>query len=561
VRIKRLQVRNFRSIEQLDEELPQICALVGPNNSGKTNLMEAIRRVLAPDWGPRASHFSEDDVYLRDAERNIEIACTFEPPVPYARLKDADPVELHTLRFEYNRYQRGEQRGQRKLDQSCLDGRDQVPSVMTSYGRKGQQPKFERIIGVPAEVRDAIPLIHIGTNRSLREQLPGARNSLLRRILEGINDRLHDPAEVIRVSAPDGGEAEVQRLEQFRELISQAMELLKTDEFKRLEAAIKRNALEQLGLDPASDEIDLYFTPMNTMDFYKSLDLAVREGDFTISATEVGGGVQNAIVLSVLRAFEETRRSGAILLIEEPEMFLHPQMQRSLYRTFRRIGETNQVIYTTHSPHFVSVPEYREVFIVRKGEHGTHVTKSGLASDARRREKLIKELDPERNELFFAKRLLLVEGDTEKLALPVYAERLGLDLDRVGATLVEVGGKRSLKEFAELAISFGIPTGVVYDQDSSDFGRNQREQEDAYNADLDRMARPDGSVRVWRLTNKYEDVVRAAAGEAEYQRLCQVYPNHSKATRQRLIALDNTMPIPEQLGEILRWLAGMAEAA
>jgi len=44
----------------------------------------------------------------------------------------------------------------------------------------------------------------------------------------------------------------------------------------------------------------------------------------------MGGGMQNAIVLAILSAFEETRRR-AIILIEEPEMFLHPQMQRSLY--------------------------------------------------------------------------------------------------------------------------------------------------------------------------------------------------------------------------------------
>ena len=145
-------------------------------------------------------------------------------------------------------------------------------------------------------------------------------------------------------------------------------------------------------------------------------------------------------------------------------MFLHPQMQRSLYKTLHKIGETNQVIYTTHSPHFVSVPDYRDVLLVRRNEEGTYVVQSSLSADNKRRQKFLKELDPERSELFFAKRLLLVEGDTEKLALPEYAAGLDIDLDRAGATIVEVGGKRNLKDFAELAISFQIPTGIVYGQ-------------------------------------------------------------------------------------------------
>ncbi len=235
-------------------------------------------------------------------------------------------------------------------------------------------------------------------------------------------------------------------------------------------------------------------------------------------------------------------------------MFLHPQMQRSLWKTLRNLGKTNQVIYTTHSPHFVSVPNYDEVLLVRKGTSGTTVTASKLAIDAKRREKLIKELDPERNELFFARRLLLVEGDTEKLALPVYAEKLGLDLDRRGATIVEVGGKRSLPEFVQLAESFEIPVGVLYDEDSSDFGK-QREEERAFNAALDGMARKDGSVRVWKLSKDYEQHLRETIGDGKYQKLCEKHGKVGKPTRARLIACD-TDQVPERLRRALEWLAG-----
>jgi putative ATP-dependent endonuclease of OLD family len=484
----------------------------------------------------------EDDVYLRDAELDINIECSFDPPIEYRKLKEADAVQIGTMQFLYTRYKRGPQAGTRRLEQACFDERGKQPPVMTGYAntKRGTPPRFEPLIGIPQDVREAVPLIYIGTDRSLR------------RIFEDINKDFQNPGNKVLVRDREGNEREVARTERLGQLLQLVMNLLRTDEFKRVEASIKRNALEQLGLDADADAIDLYFTPMSSMDFYKNLDLVIKDHGFSISATEVGEGFQNAIVLAVLRAFEETKRQGAILLIEEPEMFLHPQMQRSLYKTLRKIGKTNQVIYTTHSPHFVSVPDYRDVLLVRRSGEGSYVIQSSLAVDNKRREKLLKELDPERSELFFARRLLLVEGDTEKLSYPAYAAKLKLDLDRAGATIVEVGGKRNLKDFAELAISFQIPVGIVYDKDTSNF--KDKDEEAEYNDMLDGFETDDGSVRAWQIDRKHEDAVRRAVGEEKYQELSQRYPNYTNATRQRLIAADPEMPLPKEFAEILQWL-------
>jgi len=424
--------------------------------------------------------------------------------------------------------------------------------------KKGEKHEYEPLVNIPSEVRESVPLIYIGTNRSLKEQLPSARYSLLRQLLEDVNRDLHDPSRTVTVPDGEGSETTMARADRFRELMAHAMELLRTESFVQLEKSIKENALRQLGFDPAvdGDKLDLYFSPFDTMDFYKALDLRVREGDFTISATELGEGVQNALVLAILQAFEARRKQGAILLIEEPEMFLHPQMQRSLYKTLREIGKTNQVIYTTHSPHFVAVPDYDQVALVRKNDDGTCATLSDLPMDDKRKEKLLKELDPERNELFFATRVLFVEGDTEKLAFPEYARRLGIDLDKAGASIVEVGGKRNLLEFAGIAASFGIPVGIVYDEDSSEI--KDENEEAAYNKQLDDLGV--NRNRTWRFVKKYEDELKAAVGgDAAYQTLCQKYPNVGKPTRARLIAAADQTAIPPKVENILSWLSGNEE--
>jgi predicted ATP-dependent endonuclease of OLD family len=555
MKIIKVEIENFRSIKHLVFEPSQVCALVGPNNAGKTNVLLAIQYVLGKDW-LRAKDFSEDDVYGRDPGSDIRIAITFDPPIQYSKFKSSAPVDIVTLSFEFTRYKIGTEAGQRRLEQKCLDANGKQVLVPTKAPKTGEKLTFAPVLGIPNEVREQIPVILIDTNRRLEDHLPSARYSLLKQLLEDINSDFQDPSKTIDVTAEDGSVVSIARSDRFSQLMADAQKLLRTADFEALEQSIKKNALEQLGYDPMldGDKLDLFFSPLSAMDFYKLLDLKVNEGNFAIKATELGGGIQNALVLAILRAYEERRKKGAIILLEEPEIALHPHMQRSLYKTIRKIGETNQVIYTTHSPHFVTIPSFEEVRIIRKTGDGTFMTNSNLPIDAARREKIRKELDPERNELFFAKRVLFVEGDTEKMAIPEYAKRLGIDLDRAGATIVEVGGKRNLLEFAQIASSLEMPIGVLYDKDSSDF-KNDPSGEALFNASLDQLASGTEDRKVWKLSNNYEDELKTLFGDQKYQELCNKFGPVSKAVRARLIAEQETnLAIPSFIQEIVEWL-------
>src|ERR1700724_1141367 len=103
MRISRVSITNFRSIKDLTVNVPQIFALVGPNNSGKSNLLEAIHRVIGRDWVSKAS-FTDDDVFGRNPESDITIKVSFEPALKYKKFAFGEEVDISTLSFEYTRY-------------------------------------------------------------------------------------------------------------------------------------------------------------------------------------------------------------------------------------------------------------------------------------------------------------------------------------------------------------------------------------------------------------------------------------------------------------------------
>jgi len=159
--------------------------------------------------------------------------------------------------------------------------------------------------------------------------------------------------------------------------------------------------------------------------------------------------------------------SGVLLLIEEPELFLRPQAQRYLYRLLHRFADAgNQVVYSTHAPALLNVAQLDELVVVtRDAERGTTVHQAA-ALPASEGFRAMSEFDAERGELFLADVAVLVEGRTEKLALPHVFRALGVDVDREGISIVECGGKANLVVFARLCQATGVPYLVLHDRDA-----------------------------------------------------------------------------------------------
>jgi CRISPR-associated exonuclease Cas4 len=166
------------------------------------------------------------------------------------------------------------------------------------------------------------------------------------------------------------------------------------------------------------------------------------------------------------------KSDSTYFLYEEPELYLHPHAEKELYSSLKElsISDKNQVILTTHSASFIDIENYKSIAIVKKEnlETGTKILQ--CSSDLfennlkdKKRFNLIYWINTERSEIFFAKKVILLEGQTDKVVIPYIAKEL--NIFKYEYSLIDCAGKGSIPLYITLLNNFKIPYMVVYDQD------------------------------------------------------------------------------------------------
>jgi predicted ATP-dependent endonuclease of OLD family len=180
--------------------------------------------------------------------------------------------------------------------------------------------------------------------------------------------------------------------------------------------------------------------------------------------SQADGGLQ--LVMGMERLLASNLRRF-VLLVEEPELYLSPHVQRHLFSVMRKLAHrSNQILYSTHAPVFLSVDRIEDLALVRHtNDNGTTLFQPEALAEAEAF-RVLSEFDSDRAELFLARAVLLVEGRTEKLTFPFVFEALGIEPDKEGILILECGGKGNIPLFARICNACDIPYVVVHDRDA-----------------------------------------------------------------------------------------------
>ncbi len=452
--IKRILIENFRSIKKLELDTKNLCALIGPNSTGKTNILKALTILLGEIY-PTERAFSKDDFFKRDINKTICIQVWFKNELKPCKLSKCQGLVKEfcapvSFRLTHT-----------KKEDAFINTKFSVfdKNGVEFYGS--------------GDARDQVSFVYIPSDRNLEKQMTISRWTLLGKMLRKIDENFRKKDE----------EDEFSELEiEFREAMKEPKKILESSEVPDLSYSDFKNefikACEENTKGLASNfSLDLQI--YDPLFYYKTIQIMGKEDLGTFNIEELGSGVQNLVLLSLFKTYAKLMKDKAILAIEEPEIYLHPQAQRKLYKNFLELAYPeipdeigSQIIYTTHNPNFVDAFRADEAFILSKdkddgtfkNERSEYITAENLRDDKFR---IYTHFNTERNELFFAKRILLVEGDSDKILFETLCEeKWDIDIDKECISIIECGGKGGVIYFIGVCRLLGIRNFfAVWDED------------------------------------------------------------------------------------------------
>ena len=160
--------------------------------------------------------------------------------------------------------------------------------------------------------------------------------------------------------------------------------------------------------------------------------------DFLVEVN--GSGIKEALRLLLDIEFHTPN----LLLVEEPEIHLHPALESGMMGYLKEVSRKCQVFITTHSTNFLDHAEMKNIYLVSKAES----TSVELMGQSEAEEQIPAELGVRPSSLFIHDRLVFVESPTDEEIIREWASKLDVNLNQANVGFVHMGGARNLSYFA-----------------------------------------------------------------------------------------------------------------
>ncbi|WP_102265930.1 ATP-dependent nuclease [Massilicoli timonensis] len=442
--VSKLELYNFRQFKS-NGDLPGLSisfhkglnALIGENDSGKTAIIDALKIVLLTQSNEYVRPTDED--FYTDEDGNVVkefcIKCTIND---FTQNEAKNFVEY--LCFEKN----GDTiKYSMNLHYRAWKDKNRIYSEL----RVGN---IDDNIILDGKAKELLRTVYLKPLRDAEREMSSGRNSRLAQILSGhslfVNKEEHRLKEILSKANED-------------------IEKYFTEEEGKEVLETIRNNLSAFNVSNTSSEAQLKVADIQLKKILESLSLRVSE-------VNPGLGELNLLFIAAELLLLNADSSGGLrlALIEELEAHLHPQAQLRLIDYLQKEYDNSgtQIIISTHSTILASKVNLKNIVLLKNGI-GYDMTYGNTELEKGDYLFLQRFLDATKANLFFARGVLMVEGDAENLLLPVLAEVLDYPLEKYGVSIVNVGSTAFLR-YSRIFVrkngdKIDIPVSVVTDCD------------------------------------------------------------------------------------------------
>lgn len=467
--IERVEIENYRIFGEKVEIFFQkgLNMLIGENNSGKTAIVDAIRLVMNLGTYKRNLYMDESDFHIneygiRSSEAKISIYFNDLNVNQKAELmfladimdETSNKAEIHV---KYNSYlnNKGEIRvrenvfgyGEQTIpDKECLQKltniympalrnaeNDMKPSKYSQLSQlllkfANTKEKKENLIKIVKDMNDSI--LEDDTISAMQISINNNLKSIEKEIIR----------QKINISISESSINE----------IGATLKLTNTKELKQIyitkEEKDKISGELQVDIEKYIKEIDeeMYLLDIGEMKKNQiELTQTIKDkAEINYLIRQNGLGYNNILSMATeLSNSKEVHTDDFLLmLLEEPEAHLHPQLLY-LLNDFLQENDSMQIILTSHSPTLISRFKIDRIIVLQRDEEKINISNLSKIEFAEGEQEIIERyLDVTKSQMFFAKGIIFVEGITEALLINEFSKILKRELDKYAVEIVNING-------------------------------------------------------------------------------------------------------------------------